>query len=100
MPGSECLSRGLGAKFSPASLSRDDRSGHPRAREQHAPARPSLVPQDMPWGDLDTYPWVGRHEVLYLLEALAGKVCDGLVALAAVVVAIIEAHQVERTHRA
>jgi len=54
----------------------------------------------MPWGDLDTYPWVGRHEVLYLLEALAGKVCDGLVALAAVVVAIIEAHQVERTHRA
>jgi hypothetical protein len=51
-------------------------------------------------GDLDAHPWVGRHEVLYLLEALAGKVCDGLIALAAVVVAIIEAHQVERTHRA
>jgi hypothetical protein len=35
-----------------------------------------------------------------LIEALAGKVGDGLIALAAVVVAIIEAHQVERTHRA
>jgi hypothetical protein len=60
----------------------------------------SLVPKDMLRGDLDAHPWVGRHEVLYLLEALAGKVCDRLIALAAVVVAIIEAHQVERTHRA
>jgi hypothetical protein len=53
------------------------------------------MPKDMLRGDLDTSARVGRHEVLHLFEALAGKVGDGLVALAAVVVAVIEAHEIE-----
>lgn len=60
----------------------------------------SLMPQDMLRGDLDAHAGVGGHEVLYLVEALAGEVGDGLIAFAAVVVAIVETHQVKRPHRA
>ena len=60
----------------------------------------SLVPQDMLRGDLDADAGVGGHEVLHLVEALAGEIGDRLIAFAAVMVAVVEADQVERSHRA
>jgi len=51
-------------------------------------------------GHLDADARVSGHELPYLFEALAGEVGDGLIALTAVVVAIVEADQVERPHRA
>jgi hypothetical protein len=57
------------------------------------------MPQDMLRGDLDALARVGGHEVPDLLQALAGKIRDGLIAFTAVVVAIVEADQVERPHR-
>ena len=58
------------------------------------------MPQDMLRGDLDADTRIRGDEVLHLVEALAGKVGDGLIALPAVVVAIVEADQIERPHRA
>lgn len=51
-------------------------------------------------GDLDADTRIRGDEVPHLIEALAGEVGDGLIAFAAVVVAIVETHQVKRPHRA
>ena len=50
--------------------------------------------------DLDAHTGVGRHEVLYLVEALAGEIGDGLFALAAVIIAIVESDHIQGAHRA
>ena len=60
----------------------------------------SLVLQDVLRGDLDALARIGGDEVPHLIEALAGKVGHGLVAFAAVVVAIVEADEVESPHGA
>ena len=53
----------------------------------------SLVSLDVLRGDFDALARVGGHEVPDLLQALAGKIRDGLIALPAVAVAIVEAGQ-------
>ena len=58
------------------------------------------MPQDVLRGDFDTHPGVGGDEVFHLIEALTGKVGDGLHAFTAVIVAAVEAHHVKRAHRA
>jgi Ni,Fe-hydrogenase III large subunit len=60
----------------------------------------SFVLQDMLRGDLDAFAGVGRHEVLHLLETVAGKVGDRLFALTTVHVAVIESYDIEWPHRA
>jgi len=76
---------------------------HDGAEPLMVPGRPncqiSLVPKDMPWGDLDALAWVGRHEVLHLFETVTGEIGDGLLAFAAVIVAVIESYHVKRAHR-
>ena len=57
------------------------------------PSRPylhSLMTQDMLRGDLDADAGIGGHKALHLLEGLAGKVGDRLLALAAMKVSVVE----------
>ena len=58
-----------------------------------------LVPQDMLRGDLDALARVGGHEGPDLLEALAGKVGDGLLTFTAVIISAVGAHEIERPRR-
>ena len=60
----------------------------------------SLMPQDMLRGDLDAHAGVGGHEVLHLVEALAGEIGDGFFALSAVIVAAIKSDHIQGAHRA
>ena len=58
------------------------------------------MPQDMLRGDLDAHARVRYDEVLHLIEALAGEIGDGLFALAAVIIAIVESDHIQGAHRA
>jgi hypothetical protein len=51
-------------------------------------------------GDFDALAGVGGHEVFHLGQASAGEIGHGFLALPAMHVAVIEADDVKRPHRA